>query len=329
MLDVRRREFITLLGGAAAAWPLAVRAQQPRSRRFRIGWLTFGGPALGALEKTLRDAITERGLIEGRNIEVTFRHANGVPTALPGLAGELVAQHPDLLIGLGGDVAKPLFDASRGAIPIVGGVSDDPVRAELAVSLGRPGKNFTGATFISDELAAKRMELLSEVAPAARRVAVIWNPQHLDDELRFARHAAETLGIRLNARSVTNIADVDAELRGAGAEHADALFVIPSRLTNFAAPKLARHGLDHRLPVITAWREFAESGCLLSYGPNRVLQMQRVAEHVEKILAGAKPAELPIERPTKFDLVINLKTARAIGLTVPPTLLGTADEVIE
>jgi putative ABC transport system substrate-binding protein len=260
---------------------------------------------------------------------VTFRHANGVPTALPGLADELVAQHPDLLIGLGGDVAKPLFDASRGAIPIVGGVSDDPVRAELAVSLGRPGKNFTGATFISDELAAKRMELLSEVAPAARRVAVIWNPQHLDDELRFARHAAETLGIRLNARSVTNIADVDAELRGAGAEHADALFVIPSRLTNFAAPKLARHGLDHRLPVITAWREFAESGCLLSYGPNRVLQMQRVAEHVEKILAGAKPAELPIERPTKFDLVINLKTARAIGLTVPPTLLGTADEVIE
>jgi putative ABC transport system substrate-binding protein len=319
MRDMSRRGVIGLVGGAAASsvlWPLAARAQQSKTRRFQIGWLTFGGPALGALEKTLRDAIANRGLIDGRNIEVTFRHANGVPTALPRLADELVARRPDLLIGLGGDIAKPLFDASKGGIPIVGGVSDDPVRAELAVSLGRPGKNFTGATFISDELAAKRMELLSEVAPAARRVAVIWNPQHLDD-------------ISLNARPVVNMADVDAELRGTSAEHADGLFVIPSRLTNFAAPKLARHGLDHRLPVITAWREFAESGCLLSYGPNRVLQMQRVAEYVEKILAGASPAELPIERPTKFDLVINLKTARAIGLTVPPTLLGTADEVIE
>src|SRR5262245_31229356 len=170
----KRRDFITLLGGAAA-WPLAARAQQPRSRRFRIGWLTFGGPTLGALERTLRDAISERGLIQGQNIEVTFRYANGMSTALSGLAEELVAQRPDLLIGLGGDVAKVLFDASKGSIPVVGGVSDDPVRAELAVSLGRPGKSFTGATFISDELAAKRIELLNEVAPAARRVAVIWN----------------------------------------------------------------------------------------------------------------------------------------------------------
>jgi putative tryptophan/tyrosine transport system substrate-binding protein len=332
MADINRRGFITLLGGAAASsllWPLATHAQQPRSRRFRIGWLTFGGPTLGVLERTLRDAISERGLIEGRNIEVTFRHANGVSTALSGLAGELVAQRPDLLIGLGGDVAKALFDASKGGIPIVGGVSEDPVRAEIAVSLGRPGKNFTGATFISDELAAKRIELLHEVAPAARRVAVIWSSQHLDDELRFARRAAETLGIGLSSRPVITMADVDAELRNASAENTDGLFVIPSRLTGLAAAKLARHGLDHRLPVIAAWREFVESGCLLSYGPNRVFQMRRVAEYVEKILAGAKPEDLPIERPTKFDLVVNLKTARAIGVTVPPTLLGTADEVIE
>jgi putative ABC transport system substrate-binding protein len=329
MVDHQRRKFMALASAAVAAWPLAARAQQPRARRFRIGWLAFGGPALGVLERTLRDAISERGLVEGRNIEVTFRYANGESMALPGLAGELVAQRPDLLIGLGGDIAKALFDASKGGIPIVGGVSDDPVRAEIAVSLGRPGRNFTGATFISDELAAKRIELLNEVAPAARRVAVIWNPQHLDDELRFARRAAETLGIELNSRPVMNMADIDAELRNARAEHADGLFVIPSRLTVLAAAKIARHGLDHRLPVITAWREFVESGCLLSYGPNRVFQMRRVAEYAEKILAGAKPGDLPIERPTKFDLVINLKTARAIGLTVPPTLLGTADEVIE
>jgi putative ABC transport system substrate-binding protein len=327
---MRRRQFLALLGGVAMAGPVAAaRAQQSRSRRFRIGWLAFGGATLGALERTLREAIAERGLIEGRNIDVTFRYANTEPTALARLADELVAERPDLLIGLGGDVAKALFDASKGSIPIVGGVSDDPVRAEMAVSLGRPGKNFTGATFISDELAAKRIELLNEVAPAARRVAVIWNPHHLDDELRFARRAAETLDISLSSRRVMSMADIDAELRAASAEHVEGLFVIPSRLTVSAAAKIARHGLDQRLPVITAWREFVDSGCVLSYGPNRVFQMRRVAEHVEKILAGAKPGDLPIERPTKFDLVINLKTARAIGLTVPPTLLGTADEVIE
>jgi putative tryptophan/tyrosine transport system substrate-binding protein len=327
---VCRRQFLACLGVAALAGPIvAAHAQQSRSRRFRVGWLTFGGSTLGALERTLREAITERGLIDGRNIEVTFRYASGDSTALSGLAGELVALRPDLLIGLGGDVAKALFDVSKGSIPIVGGVSDDPVRAEIAESLGRPGKNFTGATFISDELAAKRIELLNEVIPTARRVTVIWNPQHLDDELTFARRAAETLGISLSSRPVMSMVDVGAQLITASAEKTDALFIIPSRLTGLAAAQIARHGLDNRLPVIAAWREFVESGCLLSYGPNRVFQMRRVAEYVERILAGAKPADLPIERPTKFDLVINLKTARAIGLTVPPTLLGTADEVIE
>jgi putative ABC transport system substrate-binding protein len=203
------------------------------------------------------------------------------------------------------------------------------VRAEIAISLRRPGKNFTGATFISDELAAKRIELLNEVVPTARRVAVIWNPQHLDDEITFARRAAETLGMGLISHQVMKMGDIDVELRNASAENADSLFVIPSRLTTLAAAKIARYGLDHRLPVVTAWREFVESGCLLSYGPDRVFQMRRVAEYVEKILAGAKPEDLPIERPTKFDLVINLKTAKALGIDVPPTLLARADEVIE
>jgi putative tryptophan/tyrosine transport system substrate-binding protein len=328
MFDMGRREFITLLGGAAASWPLRVRAQQPLPRRFRIGWLAFGA-TLGVLERTLRDALSERGLIEARNIEVTFRYADGVSTSLGELAGEIVAQRPDLLIGLGGDVAKALFDASKGSIPIVGGVSDDPVRAEIAISLGRPGKNFTGVTFISDELAAKRIELLNEAVPTARGVAVIWNPQHLDDEITFAQRAAETLGIRLISHPVMNMADVDAELRNASAGGADSIFVIPSRLTALAAAKIARYGLDHRLPVVTAWREFVESGCLLSYGPNRVFQMRRVAEYVEKIMAGAKPEDLPVERPTQFELVINLKIAKAIGLELPPTLLARADEVIE
>jgi putative ABC transport system substrate-binding protein len=240
-----------------------------------------------------------------------------------------VADRPDLLIGVGGDVIKALFEASKGSIPIVGGISDDPVRAGIAISLARPGKNFTGVTFITDELAAKRIELLNEVAPSARRAAVVWNPQHLDDEITFARRAASTVGINLISHPVTNMGDVDAELRNASANGADSIFVIPSRLTGIAATKIARHGLDQRLPVVTAWREFVESGCLLSYGPSRATQARRLAEYVEKVMAGAKPENLPVERPTKFELVINLKTAKSIGLELPPTLIARADEVIE
>jgi putative ABC transport system substrate-binding protein len=329
MSDIRRRQFITLLGGAAAAWPLAARAQQPQHRHFRIGWLVFGGAALGDVDRTLLDALRERGLIDARNIEVIFRYANGVPTQLGELAAGLVADRPDLLIGLGGDVVGALFEASKGSIPIVGGVSEDPVRAGIAISLSRPGKNFTGVTFITDELAAKRIELLNEAAPTARRAAVIWNPQHLDDEIMFARRAAGTLGIDLISHPVTNMGEVDAALRNASANGADSIFVIPSRLTGIAATKIARHGLDHRLPVVTAWRVYVEGGCLLSYGPSRAIQLRRVAEYVEKVMAGAKPENLPVERPTTFELVINLRTAKSIGLELPPTLLARADEVIE
>jgi putative ABC transport system substrate-binding protein len=325
---MRRRDFITFLGGAAA-WPLVARAQQPQHRQFRIGWLVFGGTALGVVDRTLLDALKERGLIGARNIEVLFRYANGVPAQLGELAAGLVADKPDLLIGVGGDVVRALFDASKGSIPVVGGVSDDPVRAGIAMSLARPGKNFTGVTFITDELAAKRIELLNEVAPAARRAAVVWNPQHLDDEITFARRAASTVGIDLISHPVTNMGDVDAALRNASANSADSIFVIPSRLTGIAATKIARHGLDHRLPVVTAWREFVESGCLLSYGPSRATQARRLAESVEKVMAGAKPENLPVERPTTFELVINLKTAKSMGLELPPTLLARADEVIE
>jgi putative tryptophan/tyrosine transport system substrate-binding protein len=329
MFGMKRREFITLLAGAAAGWPLAARAQQRQHRHFRIGWLVFGGAALGVVDRTLLDALKERGLIDARNIELIFRYANGVPTQLGELAAGLVADKPDILIGVGADVVKALLEASKGGIPIIGGVSEDPVRAGFAISLARPGKNFTGVTFITDELAAKRIELLNEVAPTARRAAVVWNPQHLDDEITFARRAAATLGIDLISHPVTNMGEVDAALRNASASSADSIFVIPSRLTGIAATKIARYGLDHRLPVVTAWREFVESGCLLSYGPSRVTQARRLAEYVEKAMAGAKPENLPIERPTKFELVTNLKTAKSIGLELPPTLLARADEVIE
>jgi putative ABC transport system substrate-binding protein len=323
---MRRREFITFLGGAAAAWPLAARAQKSSPR---IGWLVYGGATLGPIDQSLKDALAQAGLVDGRNIEIVFRYANGISDRLAELAAELVAQKPDLLVAIGGDVIKTLFDESKGRISIVGGVSDNPMRAGIALSLARPSKNFTGITFITDEMAAKRMELLKEVAPNARRVAVIFNPQHFDDEVTFARRGAESLGIELTTHPINNLIDLDAALHAASASGADSLFIISSRLTGLVAAKIAQHGQERRLPVIASWREFAASGALLSYGPSRIFEAKRLAGYVQKVLNGAKPADLPIEQPVKFELVINLKTARALGLAVPPTLLARADEVIE
>jgi ABC-type uncharacterized transport system substrate-binding protein len=323
---MKRREFITLLGGAAAAWPLTAGAQKSSPR---IGWLVYGGTTLGPIDQSLKDALAQAGLVDGRTIEIVFRYANGISDRLAELAAELVAQKPDLLVAIGGDVIKTLFDESKGRIPIVGGVSDNPMRAGIALSLARPSKNFTGITYLTDEMAAKRMELLKEVAPNARRVAVIFNPQHFDDEVTFARRGAESLGIELTTHPINNLIDLDAALHAASASGADSLFIISSRLTGLVAAKIAQQGQERRLPVIASWREFADSGALLSYGPSRIFEAKRLAGYVQKVLNGAKPADLPIEQPVKFELVINLKTAKALGLTVPPSLLSRADAVIE
>jgi putative tryptophan/tyrosine transport system substrate-binding protein len=300
-----------------------------QNRRFRIGWLVFGDATLGNIDRTLKDALAERGLVDGGTIEITYRYANGAPGPLAELASELVAQKPDILLAVGGDVIKALFDASKSGIPIVGGVSDNPVRAEIATSLARPGKNFTGVTFLTDEMASKRIGLLKEVVPNVKRVAVIFNPLHLDDELTFARRGAESLGINLSSHPIDNVAGLDEALRAASASGADSLFLIASRLLNIVAGKIAQYGREQRLPVIAPWREFVDSGCLLSYGPNRIYEATRIAGYVEKVFKGAKPADLPIEQPVRFELVINLKTAKAIGLTIPGSLLQRADHVIE
>jgi len=323
---MKRREFITLISGAAASWPLAAPAQKSLPR---IGWLVFGDAKLGPVDQSLKDALAQDGLVDGRNIEIVFRFANGRSDRLAELATELVAQNPNLLLAVGGDVIKPLFEASKGGIPIVGGVSDSPMRAGIAVSLARPGKNFSGTTYLTDEMAAKRIELLKEVAPNAKRVAVIFNPQHFDDEVTFARRGAESLGIQLTTHPISDAADLDAALRAVTASAADSLLIIASRLTNIVAAKIAEYGQQRRLPVIAPWREFVASGALLSYGPSRIFEAKRLVGYVQKVLNGAKPGDLPIEQPVKFELVINLKTAKAIGLAVPTTLLAQADEVIE
>jgi putative ABC transport system substrate-binding protein len=323
---MRRRCFLGLLSGAAAAIPLKAAAQR---KPFRVGWLVFGGTALGPIDQSLKDALAQRGLVDGRSIEIVHRYANGVATQLPPLAAELVAQKPDLLLALGGDVIKALFEASKGVIPIVGGVSDSPTRAGIAVSLARPSKNFTGLTFLTDEMAAKRMELLKDVVPHAKRVAAIFNPQHLDDEVTYAQRGAETLGIELTAYPISNVAELDGALALASAKGADSLFVIASRMTNFAAARIAKYGQEQRLPVVASWREFTAAGALLSYGPSRVFEAKRLAGYVERVLNGTKPADLPIEQPVKFELVINLTTARTLGLEISRDFLLRADELIE
>ena len=311
---------------ALLAAPASAAAQ---NRRVRIGWLVFSDATLGPIDRSVKDALAERGFVDGGNIEIVYRYANGVPARLPELANELVAQNPDLLVAVGGDVVKALFDASKSRIPIVGGVSDSPVRAGIAASLARPGKNFTGVTFLTDEMAAKRIELLKEAVPRARRVAVIFNPQHFDDEVTFARRAAESLGITLMVHPIHTVGELDAALRATSDGGADSLFIIGSRLMNFVAAKIAQYGRERQLPVIAPWREYAASGCLLSYGPNRILEAKRVAGYVEKVLKGAAPASLPIEQPVNFEMIINLKTAKAIRLTLPPSVLARADQVIE
>ncbi len=323
---MKRRQFITLIGGAAASWPLTARAQKSLPR---IGWLVYGDAKLGPIDQSLKDALTQAGLVDGRNIEIVFRYANGRSDRLAALSAELIAQKPDLLLAVGGPVVMPLFEASKGGVPIVGGVSESPMRAGIAVSLARPGKNFTGVTFFTDEMAAKRIELLKEVAPNAKRVAVIFNPQHFDDEVTFARRGAESLGIELTTHPINDVTDLDAALHTVSASGADSLLVISSRLTGIVAANIAQYGQQHRLPVIASWREFVSSGALLSYGPSRIFEAKRLAGYVQRVLNGEKPADLPIEQPVKFELVINLKTAKALGLTVPPSLLGRADEVIE
>jgi putative tryptophan/tyrosine transport system substrate-binding protein len=323
---MRRRDFFGVLGGAAAAWPLVARAQKSLPR---IGWLVFGDAKLGPIDQSLKEALAQAGFVDGRSVEIVHRYANGVPGRLAELAVELVSQKPTLLLAVGGDVIKPLFEASKGNIPIVGGVSDSPMRSGIAASLARPSKNFTGITFLTDEMAEKRMELLKEIAPGVRRVAVIFNPQHFDDEVTFARRGADSVGIELTTHPIKSVTDVDEALHATTASGAESLFIVSSRLTGIVGAKIAQHGQERRIPVIASWREFAASGALLSYGPSRIFEAKRLAGYVKKVLDGAKPADLPIEQPVKFELVINLATARTIGLTIGRDFLLRADEVIE
>ena len=327
MFDMRRREFVALLGGAAAAWPLAARAQHS-AKVSRLGVLLYSTPQADPQMETVRRGLRELGYVEGQNLIVSYHYAEGKPERLADLAAALVREKPDLLLALGGDVAPYAVKATP-TIPIVFLSSADPVQLGLAASLARPAGNATGVTLLLDDLASKRLELLKEAVPRVKQAAFLWNPDHPDNELREAQRAAQNLNVRLQLVEMRGSGDLESAFRAVTEAGSDALYVVSSRHTALNIPKIVDFAMKNRIPLAGGWGAWARAGGLLSYGPNVNEMGRRAVDYVDKILKGAKPADLPIQQPTRFELVINAKAAKTIGIDVSPTLLARADEVIE
>jgi putative tryptophan/tyrosine transport system substrate-binding protein len=327
-----RETMRTILGVVLTAWlaVMGVRAAlgQPPRPVPRIGLLVYGNPPPApSLELQVIEGLRGLGWVDGQTMRLVIRAAEGRPERLAALTRELIEAGVDLIAGFGMDVAK-VVRSVMDTVPLVMSVSEDPVEIGLVSSLSRPGRNLTGVTFISAELAAKRLELLKEVVPQAARVAVLWNPAHVDLEFKELELAGRALGITLQSVEVRVAEEWDGVFHAVAAGRADALLVVPSRMINHHAQRIAAFALEQRLPAVALWSVFAEAGVLLTYGPNIGAMIRRTATHIDKILKGARPGDLPIERPTQFELVVNLKTAQALGLTVPPSLLFQADKVI-
>jgi putative ABC transport system substrate-binding protein len=325
---LRRREFIALLGGAAA-WPLAARAQQA-GKVYRIGLFSAGTDTGRKTWLALADGLRELGWIEGKNVLFERRFAENQLDRLPGLAAELVRLDVDLIV-TGGTLAPLAAKQATATIPIVMGAAGDPVGSRLVASLARPGGNVTGLSLMAPDLGGKRLELLKEILPGISRVAVLWNAANPYPALVFreTQAAAQALRIELQSLEVRGPGDLDSALDAAIQKRVDALIAVEDPLTTTHRKQIADFTASNRLPAIYGLREFAEAGGLMTYGANISDLFRRAAGYVDKIFKGAKPANLPVEQPTKFELVINLKTAKALGLTVPLIMQMTADEVIE
>jgi putative tryptophan/tyrosine transport system substrate-binding protein len=326
MADMKRREFITLLGGAAAAWPIAVHAEQ-RGKVQRLGVLLFSNPQTDPQMDVLRSGLRDLGY-DDQNLFIFYRYAEGKPERLADLAAELLREKPDLVLALGGDVA-PYAVKATSTIPIVFVSSADPVQLGLAASLARPAGNATGVTLLLDDTASKRLEFLKEAVPRVQHAAFLWNPDHPDNELRETQRAAQSLDMRLQLVEMRGSGDLDNAFRAVIDGGCDALYVVSSRHTVLNIPPIVDFATKNKLPLAGGWGAWARAGGLLSYGPNINDVTLRVVTYVDKILKGAKPADLPVQQPTKFEFVVNTKAAKAIGVDVPPTLLARADEVIE
>ncbi len=326
---MNRREFITLLGGAAATWPLAARAQQAIPV---IGFLGGGTPrGLEYLVEAFRRGLSEAGFVEGENVAIVYRFADNQADRLPELAADLVRRKV-AVIATGGPPATFAAQAATATTPITFLVADDPVRLGLAASLSRPSSNMTGINVFNAQVAAKRLELLRDLVPDVTRIAVLVNPADpmmMETQLRDVDTAARAMGLHIQTLDANTSAEIDAAFKAFGRERPDAVFVPVSPFFNGRRVQLAQLAAFHHLPATYALRDYVEVGGLMSYGSNIVDGYRQVGIYVGRILKGAKPADLPIVQANKFELVINMQTARMLDLVVPPSLLALADEVIE
>jgi ABC-type uncharacterized transport system substrate-binding protein len=326
---VRRREFITLVGGAAAAWPIAARAQQAMPV---IGFLfSQSADPFGDRLRAFRQGLKETGYVESENLSIAYSWAEGQYDRLPVLAGELVRRKVAVIVSPG-ETATLAAKAATTTIPIVFNVAEDPVKLGLVASLARPGGNLTGINFFNVELVAKRLELLRELVPGASRVAALVNPSNAASSERSRREveaAARAMGLQILVLNASTSREIDAAFAALAHERADALFVSPDGFFNSRRVQLATLAARDRVPVTSATREIAEAGGLMSYGSNIADVWRELGVYAGRILKGASPADLPVVQSTKFELVINHQTARTLGLDVPPSLLTLADEVIE
>lgn len=293
----------------------------------RLGILLYSSPENDPNLAQFHQNMRELGYVEGQNLSLEYRFAGGKPERLTDQALELVRLNPDVIFALGGDVVPAAQKATK-TIPIVMWVSNDPVQAGIVASLARPGGNITGVTLILDELAGKRLALLNEIAPTISRVAVLWNPDHADPEFREMQRAAQSMKVRLQSLEVRRGEDFDGQFQAATKAKSQAVMVVSSRLINLQRQRILDYAAKSRIPLVGDWGAWAPNGGLMSYGPSLEEMARRAAVHVDKMLKGAKPADIPVERPTKFELVINLSAAKEIGLTIPPNVLVRADRVI-
>jgi putative tryptophan/tyrosine transport system substrate-binding protein len=326
---MRRRDFITLLGGAAA-WSFPARAQQA-GKVYRIGFL---GNSTAALEANLvapfRDGLRDLGYVEGQNILIEYRWAEGEYERFPALTAELIALKVDVIVTAGTPASLAVKKAAT-SIPLVMVAVGDPVATGLVASFGRPGGNITGLTSISSEIEGKRLELLREVLPNISHIAVLWNaasPIQVIEE-REVRAATQISGMKMLSLGVRTIEEIEDALATIVRERPGALLVLADRLFLHHRARTMDFAAQRRLPGVHAYRELVEAGGLMSYGPSYADMHRRAASYVDRILKGSKPADLPVQAPVKFELVINLKAAKALGIEIPPMLLGRADEVIE
>jgi putative ABC transport system substrate-binding protein len=334
---VNRREVITFLGGAAVAWPLAARAQQPTGpvgKMPRIGILMPGSSVTSeATLEAFYQGLHELGYFEGQNLAIELREAEWKSDRLEGMAAELVGHKVDVIVAWSTPAGRAAKRATN-TIPIVAAVMADPVEDELVTSLARPGGNITGTTFLGPELVAKRLQLFREVLPGLSRVAALWHPSAYGERtmagvVREIEGATRTLGMQLQLAPASSPDDFASAFSAMIRERAEAFIVMPSPMLFGEHKRIVGLAAENRLPGMYQAREFVDAGGLLSYGVNLPDLFRRSATYVDKILKGAKPAGLPVEQPTKFELVINLKTARELGLSVSRDFLLIADEVIE